>query len=48
LEARVFLHEFDHLIGVTFDQRVGEVSLNLAQNKRKKELKKKKKSKASA
>ena len=43
LEARVFLHEFDHLIGVTFNQRVGETSLMLATEKRRKLLKKKSK-----
>ena len=39
-ECRVFLHEYDHLIGVTFDQRVGDLTLKLAKDKRKKELKK--------
>jgi peptide deformylase len=41
LESRVFLHEFDHLIGVTFNQRVGDTTLMMAKEKRKKELKKK-------
>jgi len=45
-ECRVFLHEYDHLIGVTFDQRVGDLSFRMARDKRKKELKKK--SRASA
>lgn len=40
LEARVFLHEYDHLIGVTFDQRVGNVTLRMAKDKRNKEKKK--------
>lgn len=40
-EARVFLHEYDHLIGVTFDQRVGDLTYKMAKDKRKKELKKK-------
>lgn len=40
LESRVFLHEYDHLIGVTFDQRVGSLSFKMAKDKRKKELKK--------
>lgn len=40
LEARVFLHEFDHLFGVTFDNRVGDLSLKMAREKRKKSLKK--------
>ena len=39
-ECRVFLHEYDHLIGVTFDQRVGNLSFKMAKDKRKKELKK--------
>jgi peptide deformylase len=46
MEARVYLHEFDHLMGVTFDQRVGDTTLMMAKEKRKKELKKK--SRASA
>ncbi len=41
LESRVFLHEYDHLIGVTFDQRVGDLTYKMAKDKRKKELKKK-------
>ena len=45
-ECRVFLHEYDHLIGVTFDQRVGDLTYRMAKDKRKKELKKK--SRASA
>jgi peptide deformylase len=40
-ECRVFLHEYDHLIGVTFDQRVSDLSYKMAKDKRKKELKKK-------
>lgn len=40
MEARVFLHEFDHLMGVTFDQRAGNTTLMMAREKRKKELKK--------
>lgn len=45
-ECRVFLHEYDHLIGVTFDQRVGNLTYKMAKDKRKKESKKK--SRASA
>jgi len=41
--ARVFLHEFDHLMGVTFDQRVAKLSLKFAKERRKKYLKKLKK-----
>lgn len=40
LESRVFLHEYDHLIGITFDQRVGNLSLKMAKDKRTKEAKK--------
>lgn len=39
-ECRVFLHEYDHLIGVTFDQRAGDLTYKMAKEKRKKELKK--------
>jgi peptide deformylase len=45
-ECRVFLHEYDHLLGITFDQRVGDLTYRMAKDKRKKELKKK--SRASA
>jgi len=34
LKARVFLHEFDHLVGVTFDERSTELGLRLAKQKR--------------
>jgi|688.fasta_scaffold16299_5 peptide deformylase len=40
LHARVFLHEFDHLMGITFDQRVANLSLQMAKDRRKKKLKK--------
>lgn len=40
LAARVFLHELDHLFGITFDNRVGDLSLKMAKDKRKKSLKK--------
>jgi peptide deformylase len=40
LHARVFLHEFDHLMGVTFDQRVSNLGLQLAKDRRKKKQKK--------
>lgn len=43
LRARIFLHEFDHLMGITFDQRVGNLSLKLATEKRKKRERKIKK-----
>lgn len=35
-EARLFLHEFDHLEGVTFDTRVSKFKLQLAREKQKK------------
>jgi peptide deformylase len=40
-ECRVFLHEYDHLMGVTFDQRVGDLTYKMAKDRRKKDLKKK-------
>jgi len=39
LRARIFLHEYDHLVGITFDARVGDLTLKMAKDKRKKELK---------
>jgi len=36
LMARVYQHELDHLDGICFDKRVGKVSLQLAQKRRKK------------
>ena len=39
IQARVFLHEFDHLLGVTFEQRVqSQLSLELAKKRRAKRL----------
>lgn len=40
LECRVFLHEYDHLIGITFDYRVGSLVYRMAKDRRKKEAKK--------
>lgn len=40
LECRVFLHEYDHLLGITFDQRVGGLTYKMAKDRRKKEAKK--------
>lgn len=40
LHARVFLHEFDHLMGVTFDQRASILGLAMAKERRKKKQKK--------
>jgi peptide deformylase len=39
-EARVFQHEFQHLLGITFDEVVPALTLRLAKEKRQKELKK--------
>jgi peptide deformylase len=41
LESRVFLHEYDHLIGITFDQRVGDLTFKMAKERRTKDQKKK-------
>ena len=35
-EARVFLHEFDHLEGITFDTRVSKFKLEMAREKQRK------------
>ena len=35
-EARIFLHEFDHLEGITFDTRVSKFKLQLAREKQRK------------
>jgi len=44
IEARVFLHEFDHLLGVTFDERIqSKLSLELARKRRAKKLRLKEK-----
>lgn len=40
LMARVFQHEYDHLDGVCFTDKVGDLSLKLAEKRRKKNLKK--------
>ncbi len=37
--ARVFLHEYDHLQGITFDQRVSKMRLEMAKKKQGKILK---------
>ena len=34
--ARVFLHEYDHLQGITFDQRVSKMRWDMAKKKQKK------------
>ena len=35
-EARIFLHEFDHLEGITFDTRVSKFKLQMAREKQRK------------
>ena len=40
LMARVFLHEYDHLMGICFTDRVADLSLKLANGRRAKNLKK--------
>lgn len=40
LHARVFLHEFDHLMGITFDQRVSNLGLKMAKERRQRKKKK--------
>ena len=39
LHARVFLHEYDHLQGITFDQRISKLRLEMAKKKQEKLLK---------
>jgi len=39
-KARLFLHEFDHTIGITFTERVSDFSLKIAKERRAKYLKK--------
>jgi len=36
IDARCFLHEYDHLQGITFDQRVSKLKLQMAMKKAKK------------
>lgn len=43
LMARVFLHEFDHLIGVTFDERAPQLGVKMAKERRKKQMRRKEK-----
>jgi len=38
LEARVFLHEYDHLLGITFQERASDLGLSLAKKRRTKRL----------
>lgn len=40
LTCRVFLHEFDHMEGITFNKRVSQIKWNLASNRLQKRIKK--------
>ena len=42
IDARCFLHEFDHLQGIEFTDRISRLKLDRAKKKRLKELKKRK------
>lgn len=41
IDARVFLHEYDHLHGIQFIDRVSKLKLEMAEKKRQKKLKRK-------
>lgn len=36
IDARIFLHEFDHLLGITFVNRVSKMKLEMAKKKQRK------------
>jgi peptide deformylase len=38
MSARVFLHEYDHLLGVDFTDKVSKLKLEMAQKKAKKRM----------
>jgi peptide deformylase len=38
MDARIFLHEFDHLYGINFIDRVSKVKLEIARKKQQKLL----------
>jgi peptide deformylase len=40
IDARCFLHEFDHLKGIEFTDRVSKLKLDLARKKQKKQQRK--------
>ncbi len=40
IDARIFLHEYDHLYGIQFIDRVSKLKLNMAEKKRQKKGKK--------
>lgn len=41
IDARIFLHEYDHLQGIQFINRVSKLKLDLAEKKRNKKIKRK-------
>ena len=41
LDARIFLHEYDHLFGVQFIDRVSKLKLDMAEKRRHKKMKRK-------
>lgn len=43
IDARVWLHEYDHTIGICFVDRVGKVSLDMAKRRMKKTMKRRNK-----
>lgn len=40
LTARIFLHEYDHMLGLTFKEKVSSMKWDLAQKKKSKKIKK--------
>jgi peptide deformylase len=40
IDARIFLHEYDHLYGIQFIDRVSKLKLNMAEKKRTKQKRK--------
>ena len=40
LESRIFQHEYDHMEGTNFTERVGKLKLDMAHKRRKKQLRK--------
>ena len=41
IDARIFLHEYDHLHGIQFINRVSKLKLDFAEKKRRKKIKRK-------
>jgi peptide deformylase len=42
IDARIFLHEYDHLFGIQFIDRVSKLKLEMAEKRRLKTIKKRK------